>query len=87
LFEYMAAGCAIVASDLPSIREILAEDDAIWFRAGDSHSLAAGLRRLSSDPELARTLAARVHAKASQYTWIARADKLCGVLHISPVPT
>jgi glycosyltransferase involved in cell wall biosynthesis len=76
LFEYMAAGCAIVASDLPAVREILAEDDAVWFRAGDPQSLAAGLRRLSGNPSLARSLSKRVRVKARQYTWAARGDHL-----------
>ena len=80
LFEYMAAGCAIVASDLPAIREILAEDEAVWVRPGDPHSLAAGLRRLVADPDQARALSARVRAKARQYTWTRRALDLARVL-------
>jgi glycosyltransferase involved in cell wall biosynthesis len=30
LFEYMAAGCAIVASDLPSLREIASNNEVLW---------------------------------------------------------
>lgn len=80
LFEYMAAGCAIVASDLPAVREILAEDEAVWIRPGDPHSLAAGLRRLVADPDLARALSARVRAKARRYTWVRRGLDLAQVL-------
>jgi len=85
LFEYMAAGCAIVASDLPAVREILAEDEAVWFRAGDARSLAAALRLLAADSGLARALSARVRAKARLYTWSARGERLCVLLH-SMVP-
>ena len=35
LFEYMAAGCAIVASDLPPLRADLAGDEPVWVRPGD----------------------------------------------------
>lgn len=80
LFEYMAAGCAIVASDLPAIREILADDDAVWIRPGEPRSLAVGLRRLAADPALARALSTRVRAKAKQYSWKQRAIDLCNVL-------
>lgn len=80
LFEYMAAGCAIVASDLPAVREILAEDEAVWVRPGDVQSLAAGLRRLAADADLARALSARVRAKARRYTWTQRAIDLTQVL-------
>jgi glycosyltransferase involved in cell wall biosynthesis len=85
LFEYMAAGCAIVASDLPSIREILADDEAVWVRPGDPHSLAAGLRRLAGDPGFASALSARVRAKARKYTWTQRAIDLKNVLSAMPV--
>lgn len=81
LFEYMAAGCAIVASDLPSLREVLAEDEAIWVRPGNPASLAQGIRRLVSDPELARGLGKRAREKARGYTWRARAERLALLLH------
>jgi glycosyltransferase involved in cell wall biosynthesis len=80
LFEYMAAGCAIVACDLPAVREILADDEAVWVRPGDPQSLAAGLLRLCADPALARTLSARVRAKARKYTWAARGERLSRLL-------
>jgi glycosyltransferase involved in cell wall biosynthesis len=80
LFEYMAAGCAIVASDLPAVREILAADEAVWVRPGDAHSLAAGLRRLTSDPGLARALSERVRIKARRYTWSQRGIDLAQLL-------
>ena len=80
LFEYMASGCAIVASDLPSLREILAEDDAVWVRAGDAAALAEGIRSLAANPERARLLGERVRAKSVEYTWAARGSRLKAVL-------
>ncbi len=80
LFEYMAAGCAIVATDLPAIREILGEDEAVWVRPGDPHSLAAGLRGLVADPDLGRALSARGRIKAQRYTWTRRGVDLARVL-------
>ena len=86
LFEYMAAGCAIVASDLPAVREILAGDEAVWVRPGDAHSLAAGLRRLTSDPGLARALSERVRVKARRYTWSQRGIDLAQLLQTMVSP-
>lgn len=80
LFEYMAAGCAIVATDLPPLRDVLAEDEAIWVRPGDATSLAAGIRKLAADPALARRLGERAREKARGYTWRARAERLAGLL-------
>jgi len=76
LFEYMAAGCAIVASDLPSLREILEEEDAAWFAAGNPEALAAAVRTLAERPELAHAMGKRLRAKSAAYTWTARAERL-----------
>ncbi len=76
LFEYMAAGCAVVASDLPPLRYVLAEGEAMWSRPGDAASLAQGIRRLAADPALARSMGARAREKARGYTWKARAERV-----------
>jgi glycosyltransferase involved in cell wall biosynthesis len=80
LFEYMAAGCAVVASDLPSLRDILTDDEAVWVKPGDPAGLAAGIRSLVADPERARRLGALLREKARAYTWRARAQKLAALL-------
>src|SRR5262249_52625780 len=64
LFEYMAAGCAVVASDLPSLREVLDRDDVAWAPPGDPTGLAKAIRGLAEDPERARRLGARLREKA-----------------------
>ena len=83
LFEYMAAGCAVVAADLPSIREILGPDEAAWFAAGDAVALAAALRTLAADNRRAEAMGAALCAKSAAYTWQARAEKLRDFLAIS----
>ncbi len=80
LFEYMAAGCAIVASDLPALREILGAEDAVWVKAGDAQSLAEGIRGLAANPDLARAMGERVRQRARGYTWQARATRVLEVL-------
>ena len=77
LFEYLAAGRAIVASDLPSIREILHDGvDGLLVAPGDANDLADALRRLLGDPALAAQLARAAFAAAPQYSWDRRAEKL-----------
>ena len=76
LFEYMGAGCAVVAADLPSIREVVATDEASWFKPGDPASLATAIRRLVADPERARTCGQTLRRKARTYTWNARSEQL-----------
>lgn len=76
LFEYMAAGCAVVAADLPPIREILGPDDAAWFEAGNPASLAAALRELAADAARAEAMGQTLREKSAAYTWQARAERL-----------
>jgi len=76
LFEYMAAGCALVVSDLPALHEILDEADAAWFPPGDSAGLATALRQLADDPDHARAMGQRLRTKSAAYTWPARAARL-----------
>ncbi len=77
LFEYMAAERAIVASDLPSLREILHDDvDALLVRPGDAGALAAGIRRLIAEKDLGPRLARAAREAVSQYSWSRRAERL-----------
>ena len=80
LFEYMAAGCALVVSDLPSIREILDADEAEWVAPGDAGALAAAIRALADAPDRAKVMAARVREKAKRYTWDARGERLARLI-------
>lgn len=77
LFEYLAVGRPIVASNLPAIREVLTDgESALLVPPGDSVALAAAIRRIAGDPALARRLAANALALAPRFTWSARAARL-----------
>jgi glycosyltransferase involved in cell wall biosynthesis len=74
LFEYMAAGVPIVASDLPALREVLADGrNGLLVPPDDPAALAAALRRLLDDPVLADRLRAQAFADVAAHTWAARA--------------
>lgn len=75
LFEYMASGRPIVASDLPSTREIVTHGEhALLVPPGDPEALAAALCRLRDDPALGARLGAQARTLAqARYTWGARA--------------
>jgi glycosyltransferase involved in cell wall biosynthesis len=80
LFEYMAAGRAIVASDLPAIREVLHDGvDALLVAPGDAEALASAIRRLADDAGLAERLARTAAEAAANYSWTRRAGRLEGL--------
>lgn len=77
LFEYMAAGRPVVASDLPSIREVLAhQHNALLVPPGDPPALTAAIRRLKDDRALGHRLAEQALKDVGAYTWTKRAERL-----------
>jgi glycosyltransferase involved in cell wall biosynthesis len=81
LFEYLAAGRPIVASNLPALREVLTDGiNAVLVEPGNAAALANALNGLANNPQLADRLARRAFADASLYSWDARAARLEPVL-------
>lgn len=77
LFEYMASGRPIVASDLPALREILRhEENALLVEAANPSALVAGIARVKEDRELGARLAAQARADVREFTWARRAERL-----------
>ena len=77
LFEYLAAGRAIVASDLPSIREVVHDGvEALLVPPGDAEALAGAIRRVLADEALSGRLAKAAWELAPHYSWARRAERL-----------
>lgn len=79
IFTYMNAGLAVVATDTPAQRQIMAEvpDAGILCRMNDAGSLALAIDRLiaAPDPLMAAKVAAR-RAAVTRFNWEAEAEKL-----------
>jgi glycosyltransferase involved in cell wall biosynthesis len=71
LFDYMAAGLPIVASDLPPMRRVLNETQAgVLFMPGDPASLASAVVGLLRDHAMRRRLADNGRRAATdKYNW------------------
>ncbi len=82
LFEYMASRRALVASNLPSIAEVVADgDSALLTPPSDADALADAIRRLRDDPALRQRLADRAYQLVMEsYTWEARAKAILSVM-------
>lgn len=85
LFEYMAAERPIVASDLPSMREILHDErNALLVAPDDPSALAAAVARLLADKPLAARLAAAARREVESRTWTQRAGAIREFLESTP---
>jgi len=81
LFDYMAAGVPIVASDLPSLQEVLGDgDNALLVPPGDPRALANAIRRLLVNPGLADRLRRTAYQNVQAFTWDARATRIIEAL-------
>lgn len=77
LFTYMASGRPIVASDLPSIREVLDEQSAYLVTPDDAQALARGITRALSDTG---GRSARAFQLVQRYSWDERARGILAAL-------
>ncbi len=75
LFEYMAAGRAILSSDLPVLREVLNESNSVMVAPEDLAGWSAALGRLAQDAALRGQLGAQARADVGPYSWQERAQR------------
>ncbi len=69
LLEGMAAGSAVLASDIPGYRNVARHDENAWLvPPGDPDALRSGLRGLLDDPDLRGRLVDRGAARAAEFS-------------------
>ncbi len=77
LFEYMAAGRAIVSSDHPATAEVVRDgESALLVPPENVPALADALCRLYDDPQLRERLGAAAKRESGQYSWQGRARRI-----------
>lgn len=77
LFEYMASGTPIVATDMDSVREVVRHrENAYLVASDDATSLAEGIKAVLADPELAVQMSANALREVEQYSWSRRAQQI-----------
>jgi glycosyltransferase involved in cell wall biosynthesis len=77
LFEYMGAGLAVVAADLPAVRDLVSAESAALVPRGDVDALAAAVDGLSADAARRERLGRAARASvAARHTWRHRARRV-----------
>ncbi len=84
VFEYMASGRPMIASDLSVLREVLHDgENALLVDPEDTEAWVRAIRRLAGDATLRRGLAARAREDlARHYTWDRRAELILDELRV-----
>lgn len=82
LFEYMASGTPIAASDLPSLQEVLDERNALFFAPDNPELLSQAVKEIFNNPELAQSLSAKALEDVQHYTWEKRAEKIAEFIQL-----
>lgn len=80
MFEYMASRKPIVASDLPSIREILNEGNCKFFKPDDAGELALAILNVLKNEEFSRQISEKAYVDVREYTWNKRAKKALKII-------
>jgi glycosyltransferase involved in cell wall biosynthesis len=80
LFEYVALRIPAVVADLPTSRMHFADDEMLYFRAGDEVALANALVAVAHDPDAARARADAALRRYEAYKWERNAERYVEVL-------
>ncbi len=80
MFEYMAARRPIIASNLPSIKEILNDTNAIFCEPGNTSDLATKINLALTNSELSERVGEQAWTDVQNYTWTKRVEKIINFL-------
>ena len=81
MFEYMASGRPIVASNLDQIKEVLRDsENALLFDPGDETAFLNLIKIALEDKEVAQKIAKNAQDQVKNYTWAKRAKEIFSFL-------
>ena len=76
MFEYMAADRPLVTSDLPTVRDVLSEENAVFCEPDSTASFLKALAWIAEHPDQAKGRAAAAAALVKRHTWQERMARI-----------
>jgi len=76
MFEYMAAGRAILTGNLPVLREVLDDTKAVFCPLEQAEAWESALGGLLADPQRRQLLGQSARSAVEQYAWVKRAERV-----------
>ena len=86
LFEYLAAGLAVVAAEIPGVTELVDERTAVLVPPGDPEALASAVAALAADRRRRARLGRSGRALAERHTWGHRARRILAAAGATAAP-
>ncbi len=81
LFEYMAFGLPIVASDIQVFREVLVHrKNSMLVRPNDPEALASGIKFLLQNTDMAKNISEQARKDVADFTYERRVEKIMGLI-------
>lgn len=80
LFEYMASGRPIIASDIPSIKAVVTPAEVTFVTPDDSEALAAAILAIEQNQEGYTAKAHKAKEKVLHHTWEKRIERILSVI-------
>ncbi len=76
MFEYMASQRPIVASDLPSLREVLNENNALLVKSDDPQDLSQGIKQTLKNTDFSVKISIQAYQDVQRYSWQKRVKNI-----------
>lgn len=81
LFEYMASGTPMVVSDLPSMREVVNDQEVLFFVPGNPDDLRVKIKNIQDNYDEWKERALALVSKAAGYSWPRRAKLIIDAIN------
>ena len=82
MFEYMASGTPIVTSDIQTVREVLGESMATFFKPGDFDGLRNSIIEVLENPGRSEKKDQKAKEEVRKYTWDNREKRVLNFLNM-----
>ena len=82
MFEYMASGRPIIASDLPSFREMLSEKNCLFVKDNKTEAFANAVKVFIDNSSFSDTITRQALEDVKEYTWKKRAENILNFIKL-----
>lgn len=77
IFDYISFGCPMLASDLPTLRDLIIEEEmGLFYNPTDENDMLVKMKKLIDDVQLLQNISQKVYNQAQKFLWTNRANEI-----------